>query len=220
MEVIDTSVVASVGGAEGAQIIELADGEAFLAAATGTDKDGHKIKVQLHCLLCQVAKTASYTVSLTLSIPIPDLDGHRRGPTGLWATEQQSAGRGPRGARQARRAQGRGHNREHGPDDDHRYHDRQLQRHHPHQPRPDLHQDHRHRELQRSPARDAEGHPQRHPQQRRRVGGVHRHRAQRRDECDDDGRVAAATATDAAAAHRRGAAHRDFNGGGETADGD
>lgn len=45
MEVIDTSVVAAVGGAEGAQIIELADGEAFLAAATGTDKDGHKIKV-------------------------------------------------------------------------------------------------------------------------------------------------------------------------------
>ena len=53
MEVIDTpvsdaaSVVAAMGGVEGAEIIELKDGEAFLAAATGTDKDGHKIKVGL-----------------------------------------------------------------------------------------------------------------------------------------------------------------------------
>ena len=52
MEVIDASVtdeaasvVAAIGGVEGAEIIELKDGEAFLAAATGTDKDGHKIKV-------------------------------------------------------------------------------------------------------------------------------------------------------------------------------
>ena len=52
MEVIDTpvtdasSVVAAIGA--GAEIIELKDGEAFLAAATGTDKDGHKIQVLSH----------------------------------------------------------------------------------------------------------------------------------------------------------------------------
>ena len=51
VEVIDTpvtdaaSVVAAMGGVVGGEIIELRDGEAFLAAATGTDKDGHKIKV-------------------------------------------------------------------------------------------------------------------------------------------------------------------------------
>lgn len=35
-----------MGGSGGTEILELKDGEAFLAAATGTDKDGHKLKVE------------------------------------------------------------------------------------------------------------------------------------------------------------------------------
>ena len=216
MEVIDTpvtdasAVVAAIGA--GAEIIELKDGEAFLAAATGTDKDGHKIQVRVVVLatLWQVAKT-SHNLR-RLSLYISDLDGRRRGPTGLRAPEQQPADGGRRGAGQARRAEGRGHHRERArrPVYHRGHHDGQLERHHPDQPRPDLHQDHRHRELQRPPARDAEGHPQRHPQQRRRLRGLRRHRAQRRDggHHDDDGRAAAAhTAAAATAADRGGAAH-------------